>query len=148
MGPRLTSLILKEFIQFSRNRVVLVLILFLYTGEVVNCTIALSYDVKHLPLAVLDFDHTPDSRSLERSFLAGDEFKLAGHPASEAEAGDMLQSGQASLALMFRPGSRETSREARRGQSRSCSTGPTTTTSPTRRSASASPTWSRRRPSS
>ena len=104
MGPRLTSLILKEFIQFSRNRVVLVLILFLYTGEVVNCTIALSYDVKHLPLAVLDFDHTPDSRSLERSFLAGDEFKLAGHPASEAEAGDMLQSGQASLALIIPAG--------------------------------------------
>jgi ABC-2 type transport system permease protein len=104
MGPRLTSLILKEFIQFSRNRVVLVLILFLYTGEVVNCTIALSYDVKHLPLAVLDFDRTPYSRSLERSFLAGDEFKLAGHPANGAEAGDMMQSGQASLALIIPAG--------------------------------------------
>ena len=104
MGPRLTSLILKEFIQFSRNRVVMVLILFLYTGEVVNCTVALSYDVKHLPLAVLDFDRTQESRSLERSFLSGEEFKLAGHPASEAEAGDMLQSGRASLALIIPTG--------------------------------------------
>ena len=104
MGPRLTSLILKEFIQFSRNRVVPVLILFLYTGEVVNCTIALSCDVKHLPLAVLDFDRTPESRSLERSFLAGEEFKLVGHPANEAEAGNMLQSGQASLALIVPAG--------------------------------------------
>jgi drug efflux transport system permease protein len=104
MGPRLTSLILKEFIQFSRNRVVLVLILFLYTGEVVNCTIALSYDVKHLPLAILDFDRTQESRSLERSFLAGDEFKLVGHPASEAEAGDMLQSGRASVAVILPAG--------------------------------------------
>lgn len=104
MGPRLTSLILKEFIQFSRNRVVLVLILFLYTGEVVNCTVALSNDIKHLLLTVLDFDRTPESRSLERSFFAGEEFKLAAHSASEAEAGDMLQSGRASLALIIPTG--------------------------------------------
>jgi len=104
MGPRLTSLIVKEFIQFSRNRVVLILILFLYTVEVVNCTLALSFDVKNLPLAVLDFDRTIESRSLERSFLAGDSFKLVGHPTSEVEASGTLQSGQASLALIIPAG--------------------------------------------
>jgi len=104
MGPRLTSLIVKEFIQFSRNRVVLVLILFLYTVEVVNCTIALSFDVKHLPLAILDFDGTAESRSLERTFLAGDAFKLVGQPTSEAKAGAMLQSGTAALALIIPAG--------------------------------------------
>ncbi len=104
MAPRLTSLLLKEFIQFSRNRVVLFLILWLYTVEVVVCTLALSFDVKHLPLAILDFDRTPVSRALERGFLAGEEFKLVGHPASEAEVGDMLQSGRASLALIIPAG--------------------------------------------
>jgi drug efflux transport system permease protein len=104
MAPRLTSLILKEFIQFSRNRVVLILILFLYTVEVVNCTLALSFDVKHLPLAILDFDRTAESRSLERSFLAGDAFELVGHPASEPESGNMLQSVEASLALIIPAG--------------------------------------------
>jgi ABC-2 type transport system permease protein len=104
MGPRLASLILKEFIQFSRNRVVLVLILFLYTIEVVNCTLALSFDVKNLPLAILDFDRTAESRGLERSFLAGDVFKLVGHPTSEAGAAEMLQSGRAALALVIPAG--------------------------------------------
>ena len=104
MGPRLTSLTVKEFIQFSRNRVVLLLILFLYTVEVVNCTLALSFDVKHLQLAILDFDRTAESRSLKRSFLAGEEFKLVGHPTSEAEAGGMLQSGRASVALIIPAG--------------------------------------------
>ena len=104
MGPRVASLILKEFIQFSRNRVVLVLILFLYTVEVVNCTLALSFDVKHLPLTILDFDRTAASRSLERSFFAGDEFELVGQPTSEAEAGAMLQSGRAALALIIPAG--------------------------------------------
>jgi len=104
MAPRLTSLILKEFIQFSRNRVILCLILYLYTVEVVLCTVALSFDVKHLPLAILDFDRTPESRTLERSFLAGEEFKLAGQPANEAEMSNMLQSGRASLALIIPAG--------------------------------------------
>ena len=104
MAPRLTSLILKEFIQFSRNRIVLVMILFLYTVDVVMCTLALSFDVKHLPLAILDFDRTPESRSLERSFLASDNFKLVGHPDSEGEAGAMLQSGRAALALIVSAG--------------------------------------------
>lgn len=101
MMPRVMSLLLKEFIQFSRNKVILILILHLYTTEVVLCTLALSFDVKNVPIAVLDFDRTPLSRTLERSFLAGEEFKLVGHPASEAAVGDMLQSGRASLALII-----------------------------------------------
>lgn len=104
MMPRVMSLLLKELIQFSRNKVILILILHLYTAEVVLCTLALSFDVKNVPLAVLDFDRTPLSRTLERSFLAGEEFKLVGRPASEAAAGDMLQSGRASLALIIPTG--------------------------------------------
>jgi ABC-2 type transport system permease protein len=104
MSPRLASLIVKEFIQFSRNKVVLILILFLYTVEVVNCTLALSFDVKHLPLAILDFDRSVKSRSLEQGFLATDAFALVGEPASEAEAGGMLQSGKALLALIIPAG--------------------------------------------
>jgi ABC-2 type transport system permease protein len=80
------------------------LILFLYTIEVVNCTLALSFDVKHLPLTILDFDRTAESRSLQRSFLAGDEFTLVGQPMSDAEAEGMLRSGRASLALIIPAG--------------------------------------------
>jgi ABC-2 type transport system permease protein len=41
---------------------------------------------------------------LERGFLAGDEFKLVGQPSSETEIGYMLQSGQATLALVIPAG--------------------------------------------
>ena len=104
MAPRLKSLIVKEFIQFSRNRVISILILYLYTIEVVICVLAFSFDVRNLPLAILDFDRTPASRSLERSFLAGDSFKLVGRPASEAQVQNMLQAGNASVALIIPPG--------------------------------------------
>jgi len=104
MGPRLTSLLVKELIQFSRDRVTLILILFLYTAEVIMCTMALSFDVRDLALAVIDYDRTALSRSLQERFSAVREFRLINAPASEAEAGQWLQSGKATIALVIREG--------------------------------------------
>lgn len=113
MQSRLASLIRKEFIQFSRNKVMLGLVLFLYTIEVVMCTLALSFDVRHLPIAILDQDRTPASRRLAQGFLAGEEFKLTGYVASEPEAGRLLQSGKASLALIIPAGFARKTAQAR-----------------------------------
>jgi ABC-2 type transport system permease protein len=73
--------------QVLADKVILGLILFLYTAEVGTCTLALSFDVKHPPLAVLDFDRTPQSRTLERSFLAGEEFTLRRPPGQRGRSG-------------------------------------------------------------
>lgn len=100
MGARLTGLIVKEMIQFLRNRVMLILILWLYTIEVIICTLALSFEVKDMPLAVVDLDRTPASRSLIQSFLVTDAFAPAGYPATEAVAADWLQEGRARIALI------------------------------------------------
>lgn len=104
MPVRFLSLLLKESIQFFRDRVMLALILFLYTGEVVMCTMALSFDVKHLTLAIVDQDNSPASRRLSESFLTGEEFRLAGYPTAEAQAREWLQSGQATIALFIPEG--------------------------------------------
>lgn len=84
---RLLSLLLKEFIQFSRDRVMLILILWLYTVEVVICTYALTFDVRHLPLAVVDLDRSPASRALLERFAISEAFDLVAHPPS-AEAAE------------------------------------------------------------
>ena len=49
MGIAFLGLLCKEIVQFFRDRLILVLILWLYTIEVVICTVALSFDVSHLP---------------------------------------------------------------------------------------------------
>ena len=54
MGIALFGLLRKELVQFFRDRLILTLILWLYTIEVVICAVALSFDVSHLPLAVVD----------------------------------------------------------------------------------------------
>lgn len=104
MGARLFSLLIKESIQFFRDRVMLSLVLFLYTVEAVMCTMALSFDVKNVRLAIVDFDQSAASRNLKERFLVAEEFKLVGYPAGEEEAGKWLQSGRAILALVIPSG--------------------------------------------
>ena len=104
MWTRLAGLIVKETIQFLRDRVMLILILWLYTVEVVICTVALSFEVKQMPLAVVDLDHSPASRVLAESFLVTDAFAAAGYPATANEAAQWLQVGRARIALVVPQG--------------------------------------------
>ena len=104
MGVRLGGLIVKELIQLLRDRVMLILILWLYTIEVVICTLALSFDLKDIPLAVVDLDRSPASRTFVQSFLVTETFTLAGYPANETVAADWLQRGRARVALVVPEG--------------------------------------------
>ena len=104
MGARLAGLLVKELIQFLRDRVMLVLILWLYTVEVVICALALSFEVENMPLAVVDQDRTPASRALVQGFLATDVFAYAGRPDNTAAAGAWLQEGRVRVALVVPQG--------------------------------------------
>ncbi len=101
MRARLGGLLIKELIQFFRDRVMLVLILWLYTVEVVICAYALSFDVKNLPLTVADLDRSPTSRELTERFIVSGAFSLAGHAASAQEAAGLLEDGKARIALVI-----------------------------------------------
>jgi len=94
MPARLRSLIVKEFIQFLRDPVMIILILWLFTVEIVMCTMALGFDVRRIPLAVNDYDRTTTSRALMDEFLSTDSFVLVGTPSSMAEAASWLQEGR------------------------------------------------------
>jgi ABC-2 type transport system permease protein len=101
MAVRLAGLLAKELIQFFRDRIMLVLILWLYTVEVVICAVALSFAVHDLPLALVDLDHSPASRALATAFAAGDAFRVTARPASETGATAALQAGTARTALII-----------------------------------------------
>lgn len=100
MWIRLTGLVIKETIQFLRDRVMLILVLWLYTIEVVICTAALSFEVKEMPFASVDLDQTPASRAFIESFLVTDAFASAGRARTATEATAWLQAGRARAALV------------------------------------------------
>lgn len=100
---RLASLLIKELTQFFRDRVILFLILWLYTVEVVLCTYALGLDLRHLPLAVYDQDRTPITRSLVDGLTRGGSFDLVGYSADMTQADEWLQGGRARAVLVIPP---------------------------------------------
>ena len=101
---RLLGLLYKETIQFSRDRVILILVLWLYTVEVVLCAYALTFDVKNLPLGVLDLDRSAASRQLVDGFSATDAFRLVGRPATARAAAGWLETGRAMLVVVVPEG--------------------------------------------
>ena len=90
---RLYGLIAKEFAQMLRDPVVLFLIFWLTTIEVVMCTMALGFDVKDLKLGVIDHDRSAPSRALVRELTSADTFVLHDEFTSMRQAERQLQRG-------------------------------------------------------
>lgn len=77
-----------------RDPVVLFLIFWLTTAEVVMCTMAVGMDVKNLPLGLIDHDRSAASRALTTELTSGDSFVLAGVFTSERQAEAGLKAGK------------------------------------------------------
>ncbi|HZR02562.1 MAG TPA: ABC transporter permease [Burkholderiales bacterium] len=100
---RLASVVRKELTQFLRDRVMLLLVVYLYTGEVIMCTMALSFDVRNLPTAVADFDRSPQSRMLIDRFGSSGYFTIEHRVTREADLAGLLNSGKALAAVVIPP---------------------------------------------
>jgi ABC-2 type transport system permease protein len=100
---RIAALMRKELTQFLRARTMLALILYLYTGEVIMCTYAMSFDVRNLPTVFADLDRSAESRALARDFVASGYFKIAHSVTTDAEVAAMLDRGEALAAVVIPP---------------------------------------------
>ena len=101
---RCAAAVRKEFRQFLRDWVLVALVVFIYTGDLVMCTIALSFDVRDLKLALYDGDRSQLSARLIERFGATDYFGKLIPVASLREVDRTLDTGQADLALVVPPG--------------------------------------------
>ena len=101
---RLLAAVRKEWRQFLRDRLLLALIAFVYTGDVVMCTYALSFDVRNLRMATVDLDRTAASMRLIERFTATQYFLPSYFPDSIAAIDPLLDAGKADLALVIPEG--------------------------------------------
>lgn len=91
----------KELQQLFRDKTSLRLMLIVPMVQMLVLGYALTTEVKHTPVAVLDHDGGPDSRSLIREVASNDLFNYRGYAASEAELRDMLDRGRIKVALII-----------------------------------------------
>jgi len=103
MIQRLQSLIRKEFIQIIRDPRTLVLTLVYPIAMLFLLGFAITNDVRNIPLAVIDRDHSSQSRALLAAYRTSDYFVLDYYINNEAEMRYLIESNQARAAIIIPP---------------------------------------------
>jgi len=101
---RVLTLLRKELEQLRRDPVLLALVAWLYTVEVIICAYALSFDIKDAAIVALDRDRTPASRELVDRFDRSPYFEVVQVGTDARALGEMLDHGEALAVLRIPSG--------------------------------------------
>jgi ABC-2 type transport system permease protein len=111
MLQRLQQLLIKEFLQILRDPrarfalfapLILQMLIFGY---------AATFELHRVPLAVLDLDHSYESRDLLSRFSSSRHFELTAPPRDRHELARLINNGTASVAIQILPGFAEAVRK-------------------------------------
>ena len=94
----------KELRQIVRDWRTLAVLLFFPAFMMILFGYALNFDVKHVPLAVLDNDRTPRSRDFVQNFGHSEYFDLRGYLERESDIDEALDAGRVQCVLVIPPG--------------------------------------------
>jgi ABC-2 type transport system permease protein len=101
MPHRLWAVLRKEFLQIFRDRRTVVLSLLIPVVLLLLFGFAVTFDVDHLRLAVVDPVKAPLGRQVRASLDATDTFDLVAEPQDPREVAGLLDSGQVDLAVVL-----------------------------------------------
>jgi ABC-2 type transport system permease protein len=100
---RIWAVTRKETNHIIRDRATLVLVLFTPTVLLILMAYALTVDIQHVALAVLDYDRSPTSRAFIQQITAGDDLDLYAQVGSLSEVEQLLMRGEIKAALIIDP---------------------------------------------
>ncbi len=103
MNSRLVSILRKEFIQITRDKRTLAIILIIPIMQLFLLGYSATSDVRNVPLAVFDQCRCAESRSLLDAYRAADYFRLAYMVGSEDEIRLLIEQGEARAGLIIPP---------------------------------------------
>ncbi|MGQ9560392.1 MAG: ABC transporter permease [Candidatus Oleimicrobiaceae bacterium] len=101
MRSRLLTIAHKEVLHIRRDRRSLIIILLLPLIMMVLYGYAITFDVKHINIAVIDRDKSPASRELVASFTGGGLFRVAAWPQEVREVERLMRRGKIHAALVI-----------------------------------------------
>ncbi|MGD9487994.1 MAG: ABC transporter permease [Calditrichaceae bacterium] len=103
MIQRILYLIQKEFREILREKAFIGIIFVMPFVEIVLLGFAITTDVKHVPLAIVDLDHSQSSRRIIDAFSVTESFEYVGVVKTEARSKEMMDYGEIKLALVIPP---------------------------------------------
>ena len=113
MLSRLKQMLIKEFIQVFRDKRTRIL---LFAPPIIQMLIfgyAATYEIHHVATVVLDLDHSQESRELVSRFTSSPYFDVQHQLTDSRQIEDLIDRGQATIALQIKPGFAE---DLRKGQ--------------------------------
>ena len=103
MLRRIWAITQKEFVQFIRNRQMLIALLVGAPVEVILLGVAIHMDVQHIPMVVADQSLSGASRSYLQAFTQSASFDIVDSVSSQADVIRAIDEGRASLGLVIPP---------------------------------------------
>jgi len=100
---RLFSIARKELLQLRRDRLTLAMMIALPVTQLLLFGYAINNDVRHIPMAVYDQDHSARSRDLVQSLVATRFYDVAGQVSSYEEISRAMRRGEARVAIVIPP---------------------------------------------
>jgi len=100
----LRAIIRKEIRHIMRDRMTFILVMVTPVTLLFLMAYALTVDIEHVPIAVLDFDRSPLSRSFVQRITEGDDLALYAQVESLDEVDGLLTRGEIKAALVINPG--------------------------------------------
>jgi len=94
-------IIRKEFLQLRQDRKMFGISFIAPVFQLIILGYAATFDVSNIPTVVCDFDNSPSSRELVRSFTITEYFKVVGYFDKTSEIDNQLDDGHASVAIVI-----------------------------------------------
>jgi ABC-2 type transport system permease protein len=94
-------IIRKEFLQLRQDRKMFGMSFVAPVFQLIILGYAATFDVTHIPTVVCDFDNSPSSRELVRSFTSTEYFRVDGYFDKTSEIDNQLDDGHASIAIII-----------------------------------------------
>jgi ABC-2 type transport system permease protein len=96
----LRAIVRKEINHIVRDRTTLILVMLTPTAMLFLMAYALTVDIEHVPIAVLDYDRAPTSRAFVRRVTEGDDLDLYAQVDSLDDVNRLLMRGEIKAALV------------------------------------------------
>jgi ABC-2 type transport system permease protein len=99
MLERIKQMLIKEFIQVFRDKRTRAILIGPPIIQMLVFGYAATYDIRHVPTAVVDLDHSQESRELISLFTSSPYFDVQHQLTSSSQIGDLIEQGNATIGL-------------------------------------------------
>jgi ABC-2 type transport system permease protein len=99
----LRAIIRKEIHHIMRDRMTFSLVMLTPITLLFMMAYALTVDIEHVPIAILDYDRSSTSRAFVQRITEGDDLDLYAHADTLGEIEDLLMHGEIKAALVINP---------------------------------------------